>query len=82
MSLAIRWRLTIWIALAFAITLGAVFFSVRIVVREILDNDVQEDLSRNFSELEGRVLIRGPNPEGLSELVNDFPFPVVILEPD
>lgn len=82
MSLAIRWRLTIWIALAFAITLGAVFFSVRIVVREILDDDVHEDLSRNFRELEGRVLIRGPNPEGLAELVNDFPFPVVILEPD
>ena len=41
-GLAIRWRLTIWIAVAFALMLAAIFLSMRLAVGEILDNDIEE----------------------------------------
>lgn len=77
--LALRWRLTIWIALAFSFAVGAVFLVVWLAVSQILENDITDGLNSDYESVLGRVILSEP-PE-YDALVQSFPFPVVIYDP-
>jgi signal transduction histidine kinase len=77
--LALRWRLTIWIALAFSFAVGAVFLVVWLAVSQILENDITDGLDSDYQSVLGRVILSEP-PE-YDALVQSFPFPVVIYDP-
>lgn len=77
-SLAIRWRLTAWITLAFIITLAAIFISLRIALGQILYSDVDSDLDANFGKVNGAMVLAEPG--GFQSVVNGFPFPVAIRD--
>ena len=79
-GLAIRWRLTIWIALAFAVSLIAVFASIYIAVTEILEDDVRDDLTSTFEQARGVVLVRGSDQAALQSTVADYPYPVIYYD--
>jgi heavy metal sensor kinase len=76
-SLAIRWRLTAWITLAFILALALIFISLRIALGQILYQDVNSDLSANFEKVNGELLV---NSTRLQEVADSFPFPVVIRD--
>ena len=83
MSLGIRWRLTAWIAIALILTLGAIFVSLRVVVGQILESDVDNDLTENLGQVAAHVFIRGSMQRpALEEVANSFAFPVVIRDLD
>jgi heavy metal sensor kinase len=75
-GLSIRWRLTIWIALAFAVALGTIFIAVAFATDRILNDEVEDDLSTAFTNVYGRILVRND-----VDVVSDYPFPVVIRDP-
>ena len=75
-GLAIRWRLTIWIALAFAVALGTIFLAAAFATDRILNDEVEDDLSTAFTNVYGRILVRND-----ANVVSDYPFPVVIRDP-
>jgi heavy metal sensor kinase len=76
-SLAIRWRLTAWITLAFALTLAAILVSLRLALGEILYNDVDDDLTARTDQVEVGMNAGILSLEGLA---NSFPFPVIIRD--
>ena len=76
-GLAIRWRLTIWITLAFAVSLIAIFASIYIAVTEILEDDVHGDLASTFDQALGLAIVRGSDQAALQSTVADYPYPVV-----
>ncbi len=77
-SLALRWRLTAWIALAFAVAVALVFLAVWFGVTRILEDRVVDDLNRSFQQVEGRAVVVG---EGrLSEIPASYPYPVAIYD--
>ena len=82
-SLAIRWRLTIWITTAFIATIVVIFIVLRVALGQILYRDVDSDLSDNFNHVLAGLLLNGAvdAPE-ISPVIQSFPFPVVIRAPD
>ncbi len=76
-SLAIRWRLTAWITLAFVLTLAAILLSLRLALGEILYRDVDDDLRENFQQVNGDLVL-AHSPESLRTDV--YPFPVVVRD--
>lgn len=76
-SLAIRWRLTAWITLAFVLTLAAVLVSLRFALGEILYRDVSNDLAANYDRVHG-ALVLSQDPSAVRTDV--YPFPVVIRD--
>ncbi len=82
-GLAIRWRLTIWITVAFILTIAAIFISLRIALGQILYDDVEAGLIENFDKPYGRMLIAGAHdPAELSLLASGFPFPITVRGSD
>jgi len=79
-GLAIRWRLTIWIAVAFALTLVAIFFSMRIAVSQILQDDVNRNLHSTYEDFRRLALVRGAGNAQLADLANNYEYPIVIRE--
>ncbi len=79
-GLAIRWRLTIWIAVAFAFTLIAMLVSTRIAVNQLLTDDINNEVRNSYEDFKNRVLVRGADPDQLADLVNDYEFPIVIRD--
>lgn len=80
-SLAIRWRLTAWITLAFVITLAAILVSLRVALGQILYRDVNSDLEANAQQVNGALVIGGASDAArLQGLADSFPFPVVIRD--
>lgn len=76
-SLAIRWRLTAWITLAFALTLAAILVSLRLALGEILYRDVDDDLAANVERVDVGMNAGLLSFEGIA---NGFPFPVIIRD--
>jgi len=78
-GLAIRWRLTVSIAVVFALALIAVFFSVRFAVNEILQDDINDDLNRTYGAMSARM-VSAVGGDLLADEVNDFTLPIVIVD--
>ena len=78
-GLAIRWRLTISIAVVFALALIAVFFSMRFAVNQILQDDINDDLNRTYGVMSGRM-VSAVGGDLLADEVNDFTLPIVIVD--
>lgn len=80
-SLAIRWRLTAWITVAFVLTLAAILVSLRLALGQILYSDVDSDLKVNFDHVNGAMVTSGAaDASRLRGLADGFPFPVVIRD--
>jgi heavy metal sensor kinase len=80
-SLAIRWRLTAWITVAFILTLAAILVSLRLALGQILYSDVDSDLRANLDQVNGAMVIGGAaDTSRLQGLADSFPFPVVIRD--
>jgi signal transduction histidine kinase len=77
--MALRWRLTIWIALAFSFAVVSVFLVVWLAVTRILEDDITDGLNRNYENVFGRAILS--DSEGYEQLVQAFPFPVAIYDP-
>lgn len=80
-SLAIRWRLTAWITVAFVLTLAAILVSLRLALGQILYSDVDSDLKVNFDHVNGAMVAGSASDTSrLQGLADSFPFPVVIRD--
>ena len=77
-SIALRWRLTIWIGLAFAISVVSVFGAVWFGVTRILENRVAQDLNQSYQQVYGRAFLVGE--DRLTEVPGVYPYPVVIYD--
>ncbi|MEO6197003.1 MAG: histidine kinase dimerization/phospho-acceptor domain-containing protein, partial [Dehalococcoidia bacterium] len=77
--MALRWRLTIWIALAFSFAVVSVFLVVWLAVTRILEDDITDGLNRNYENVFGRAILS--DSEDYEQLVQAFPFPVAIYDP-
>lgn len=82
MSLSIRWRLTLWIAIALILTLTAIFLSLRFTLRGILSAELDDDLSRDVGQVSAQVALAGSLEEAdLQRIVAPASFIVVIRDP-
>ena len=72
MSLSIRWRLAIWIALAFVVTMVAIFVTLHLSLGRILENDLDQGLSRDIDRVLAQVAFIGSleDGEGLQEIAD------------
>ena len=78
-GLSIRWRLTAWITGAFIVTIVAIFIALRLVLGQILYNDVDSDLPNQLSNVQAEIAVRaGADQSLLQGVAEGFPFPVVI----
>lgn len=74
MSLSLRWRLTIGIAAALIITLVVILVTLRLALGEILEADLDDDLSKDVGLVSARVALLGSleDREGLQEIVDSY----------
>ncbi len=78
-GLSIRWRLTAWITVAFIVTIVAIFIALRLVLGQILYNDVDSDLPNQLNNVQAEIAVRaGADQSLLQGVAEGFPFPVVI----
>lgn len=81
MSLSIRWRLTIWIAIALILAFTGIFLTLRIALNSILTSDLDGDLSRDIGQVSAQVVIAGSLEEAdLERLVEPASFIVVVRD--
>lgn len=82
MSLGIRWRLTIWIAVALILALTAIFLTLRFALDGVLSSDLDSDLSRDLGQVSAQAAIAGSLEEGdLQRIVEPASFIVVVRDP-
>ncbi len=80
-SLGIRWRLTVLIAAALLVVLAAMFAALRITVTEILESDLDTDVSERMGQISAQLAIAGPSdPQQLTALVEQSSFPVAVYD--
>lgn len=83
MSLSIRWRLTLWIAVALILTLTAIFLTLRFTLGGILSAGLDDDLSDDVARVSAQVAIAGSLEEAdLQRIVAPASFVVVIRDPE
>ena len=81
MSLSIRWRLTLWIAIVLILTLTAIFLSLRIALHRTLRADLDDGLSRDVGQVSAQVALAGSLKEAdLQRIVAPASFIVVIRD--
>lgn len=90
MSLSIRWRLAIGIAVAFIATLAIILLTVHLSLQQALTSDLDARLSRDVDRVLAQVVLAGSldDPEELQEIVelnslttaSDSPFITVIRD--
>ena len=90
MSLSIRWRLAIWIVLAFVLIMGVIFFTVHFSLQRILANDLDQGLSRDTDRVLAQITLAGSldDRQRLEQIVQqnsvtgggDSPFITVIRD--
>jgi signal transduction histidine kinase len=83
-GLAIRWRLTIWITLAFIVTMVAIFIALRLVLSQVLYRDVNSDLAANLRQVEAGIGIDqgGTGLGNLEAVATRYSFPIVFRDPN
>lgn len=74
MSLSLRWRLTIGIAAALIITLVVILVTLRLALGEILQADLDDDLSQDVGLVSARVSLLGSleDRERVQEVVDSY----------
>src|SRR4030042_4877973 len=74
MSLSLRGRLTIGIAAALSVTLGAILATLRLALGGILEADLDDDLSKDVGLVSARVALLGSldDRERLQEIVDSY----------
>ncbi len=78
-GLSIRWRLTAWITGAFIVTIVVIFIALRLVLGQILYNDVDSNLPKQLSNVQAEISVRaGRDASLLPGVAQGFSFPVVI----
>lgn len=83
MSLSLRWRLALWIAVTLVVTLLAVFIALRFTVQRVLNSDLDGRLSDHAGQISAQVVVAGSlDSANAQELVDVMPFPVVIRDAD
>ena len=83
MSLSIRWRLTIWIAVALLLALTVTFLTLRFSLDSILSSDLDDDLSRDVGQVSAQAAIAGSLEDAdLQQIVDLASFIVVVRRPD
>ena len=83
MSLSIRWRLTLWIAVALILTLTAIFLSLRFALGRILTDDLDEELSQDLGQLSAHIAIGGSlDEDALASMIETAGFLTVIRDTD
>ncbi|MEE8345821.1 MAG: ATP-binding protein [Dehalococcoidia bacterium] len=81
MSLSIRWRLTLWIAIALVLTLTAIFLSLRFALNRILTDDLDDELSRDLGQVSAQLAIVGSlDEEALASVIETAGFTTVIRD--
>jgi two-component system, OmpR family, sensor kinase len=82
-GLSIRWRLTAWITAAFIITIVVIFIALRLVLGQVLYDDVRSDLPKQFGDLQGQLVLRSvTDPTEVQAIVDRFPFPAAVRSTD
>ena len=80
-SLGIRWRLTVLIAAALLVVLASMFAALRITVTEILESDLDNDVSERMGQISAQLAITGSfDPQQLTELAQQSSFPVAVYD--
>jgi heavy metal sensor kinase len=81
MSLSIRRRLTVWIAVALILTLIVVFVTLRFTLRGILASDIDGDLTSDLGQVSAPVAIAGSlERTDLQAIVENGSFIVAIRD--
>ncbi len=81
MSLSIRWRLTLWIAIVLILTLTAIFLSLHFTLQGILSAELDDDLSRDVGQVSAQIALAGSLEEAdLQRIVAPASFIVVIRD--
>ena len=79
MSLSVRWRLTVSIAVALLLVLAATFLALRFSLESILSSDLDSDLARDLGQVSAQVAIAGSLEEADLEGIVDLASFVVVL---
>ena len=80
-GLSIRWRLTAWITGAFIVTILAIFVALRVVLGQILYDDVNSDLPKQLADVQGQIVFRASTDQQVLEnILNARPYPAVIRD--
>ena len=79
MSLSVRWRLTVSIAVALLLVLAATFLALRFSLESILSSDLDSDLARDLGQVSAQVAIAGSLEEANLEGIVDLASFVVVL---
>ncbi len=81
MSLSIRRRLAVWIAIALILTLTALFFTLRLTLRNILNSDIDTQLSDDQQRVSAPVAAAGSlQAADLSAIVENSSFIAVVRD--
>ena len=81
MSLSIRRRLAVWIAIALILTLTALFFTLRFTLRNILNSDIDTQLSDDQQRVSAPVAAAGSlQAADLSAIVENSSFIAVVRD--
>jgi uncharacterized membrane protein YhiD involved in acid resistance len=59
MSVSIRWRLALWIVIAFGLVLAGVFLTVHFSLQQILANELDGRLSRDTDRVLAQITLVG-----------------------
>ena len=76
-GLSIRWRLTGWITGAFIITILSIFVALRLVLGQILYNDVNADLPKQLSDVKGAMVLGVGAQKEFGTIFDTIPYPVI-----
>ena len=80
-GLSIRWRLTAWITGAFIVTILAIFVALRLVLGQILYDDVNSDLPKQLADVQGQIVFRASTDQQVLEnILNARPYPAIIRD--
>jgi heavy metal sensor kinase len=83
MSLSIRRRLAVWIAIALILTLTALFFTLRFTLRGILNSDIDTQLSDDQQRVSAPVVAAGSlSAANLPAIVENSSFIAVVRDLD
>ena len=83
MSLSIRRRLAVWLAIALILTLTALFFTLRFTLRNILNSEIDTQLSDDQQRVSAPVVAAGSlSAANLPAIVDHSSFIAVVRDLD
>lgn len=83
MSLSIRRRLAVWLAIAVILTLTVLFFTLRFTLRNTLNSDIDDQLSNDLQRVSAPVVAAGSLADAdLPAIIEDSSFVAVVRDLD